>query len=97
MYKYIECNHSDEQGQFKKFNHLDEVKDHIGENGADSINSNSSVYRIKDIYDAINTSVILDSKTKEDYSKMLTDEKSHFIAGSEFVQICNNVGTCDIF
>lgn len=55
------------------------------------------VYRIKDITDAINTSVILDLNQKEDYNRKLTDDKQDFDADASFRELCQDVGECDIY
>lgn len=119
MYRYIECNRIHSEEHFKKFAHLDEIKNYI-----DTLNvanwhkealkdgttedypsygsdhpyiSDVRVYRIKDISDAINTSVLLDISQKEDYLKMLSDQSNEFDADVDFLEICENVGECDIY
>lgn len=119
MYRYIECNRAESDGRFKKFRHLDEIKNYIETLSAESwhedalrdsvdegsFNNDSSnlnmpdvrVYRIKDIADAINTSVILDFSQKEDYHRILSDQQNEFDADLDFLEICQNVGECDIY
>ena len=119
MYSYIECNRAESDGRFKKFRHLDEIKNYIetlsavswhedalrdsvdeGSFNNDSSNLNMPdvrVYRIKDIADAINTSVILDFSQKEDYHRILSDQQNEFDADLDFLEICQNVGECDIY
>lgn len=55
------------------------------------------VYRIKDIKDAINTSILLDFPQKEEYYRLLSDTSEEFDADVDFLEICENVGECDIY
>lgn len=57
--------------------------------------SSSHVYRIKDITDAINTSVIIGGKQREEYIQMLSDSNSDLSVDRNFISICRNVGECD--
>lgn len=119
MYRYIECNRAESEEHFRKFRHLDEMKNYIeGLNEAgwhedalktgideDYLNHSSMnqtspdvhVYRIKDLCDAINTSVILDVNQKEDYHNLLSDKQGEFDADVDFLELCDNVGECDIY
>jgi len=119
MYRYIECNNSETAEHFRKFRHLDEIKNHVNNLNNDNwhqdvLNSsldedyfgsefNTSnipdvhVYRIKDITDAINTSIILDHTQKEEYHNLLSDKASEFNADVDFMEICRDVGECDIY
>lgn len=119
MYRYIECNRAESEEHFRKFQHLDEMKNYIetldqgrwhedalnsgvdeayfGNGTSNQINPDVHVYRIKDISDAINTSVILDYNQKEGYHNMLFDQQEEFDADLDFLEICENVGECDIY
>lgn len=66
------------------------------ETGQAYYSSNSHVYRIKDLMDAINTSVIMDGKKKEEYIQMLSNNNTDINTDDEFVTICRNLGECDI-
>lgn len=68
--------------------------------GYSSSNQNTPdvhVYRIKDIKDAINTSILLDFSQKEEYHRILSDASGEFDADVDFLEICENVGECDIY
>lgn len=119
MYRYIECNRADSEEHFKKFTHLDEMRnyietlqsgqwheealkdgtteDYLSYDSYHQENPDVHVYRIKDISDAINTSILLDMSQKEDYLQMLSDQNDEFDADVDFLEICNNVGECDIY
>lgn len=82
--------------------HKDALKDSVDEGDLDNYSANYNmpdvhVYRIKDITDAINTSVILDMSQKVDYNRILSDHHSEFDADLNFLEICENVGECDIY
>ncbi len=62
----------------------------------DTYNAYTHVYRIKDLIDAINTSVIMDGRKKEQYIQMLSSSDSEFNSDNEFVDICHNLGECDV-
>lgn len=55
------------------------------------------VYRIKDLTEAINTSVLLDVDKKQTYNDWLTNDQAQFDASEEFVDICKEVGECDVY
>lgn len=102
MFRYLGCNQTETEGHCNKFKYLDEVKSHIENISLNGNSSNRSipdlhVYRIKDISDAINTSVILDIDQKEDYQEILTNQQRKFDASEEFIDICKNVGEFDVF
>jgi len=60
-------------------------------------NANVLVYRTKDVVDAINTSIIMDGMKKVNYLKCLNDDENEFSGDSDLVEICKDVGTCDIY
>ncbi|MDD5934613.1 MAG: hypothetical protein PUC65_03455 [Clostridiales bacterium] len=64
---------------------------------SEAVQQGAHVYRIKDLTDAINTSIIMDGKKKEQYISMLSNSDTEFNADSEFVEICHNLGECDIY
>ncbi|MBE5961798.1 MAG: hypothetical protein E7256_10540 [Lachnospiraceae bacterium] len=61
-----------------------------------SYQSGVHVYRIKDLVDAITTSIIMDGSKKEDYIQKLSNQDSEFNADREFIEICHNLGECDV-
>lgn len=65
--------------------------------GSGRMSTSAHVYRIKDIMDAINTSVVMDGVKKENYIQLLSDDREEFDGGMEFKEICEEVGECDIF
>ena len=82
--------------------HQDALNSSLDEDylGTDSYTPNIPdvhVYRIKDITDAINTSVIIDHAQKEEYHHLLSDNTPEFRADVDFMEICKNIGECDIF
>ena len=106
MFKYIVNSKDNDKDDFMKFSYLDEVKHYIGQleqaKNSDTTNlqpfeSDVHVYRIKDIKDAISTSVIMEGNQKAEYLQMLTSENSKMKATSDFYDICKNVGECDIY
>ncbi len=54
-------------------------------------------YRIKDVTEAINTSVLIDVDKKQTYNNWLTSDVPQFDASEEFVEICKELGECDIY
>lgn len=66
------------------------------ETGPAAYQSGVHVYRIKDLMDAITTSIIMDGKKKEDYIQKLSSQDEEFNADREFVEICHNLGECDV-
>lgn len=94
MYSYI-MNTTNSEAHFNKIYDLTELKsDLLKENHKDSI---QHAYRIKDLTEAINTSVLIDVDKKEQYNEWLTSETAQFDATNEFVSICKEVGECDIY
>lgn len=84
-------------GNWKEDTLNDDVDDSYLGYSSTRKNPDVHVYRIKDITDAINTSVLLDYYQKEDYLKLLSDSAKEFDADLDFLEICENVGECDIY
>lgn len=92
MYSYI-INDSNSATHFSKTYNLDTIKSCMLN---ETSTCNSHAYRIKDVTEAINKSVLLDVDKKATYNNWLTDDSTQFDASDEFVNICREVGECDV-
>lgn len=94
MYSYV-INNSNSEKHFDKTYEISSLKDSL-KNDMNAA-TDKHAYRIKDLTEAINTSVLIDVDKKQTYNDWLTSDTTHFDANDEFVGICKEVGECDMY
>lgn len=90
MFSYI-INDSKAERHFDKTYELSAVKSSM------ESQMTKHAYRVKDLTEAINRSVLLDVDKKQTYNEWLSSDTTQFDANEEFVSICKEVGECDIY
>lgn len=94
MYSYV-INNSDSENHFDKTYEITSLKNSL--KNEMNAGTDKHAYRIKDLTEAINTSVLIDVDKKQIYNEWLTSDTTQFDASDEFVRICKEVGACDVY